>query len=143
MKKLIILLIINTIFAYDADFEYYKEQFIQYHEKFLGKSINLKNIRIVLSDKNLPHLGFCYNNNIVLNRVWWEQTSEIHKEYIIFHELAHCALKRDHINLTHNGKPLSIMHFEVMNMDYYQNYKYELLKELFTHDKSDISDRIQ
>ena len=35
--------------------------------------------------------------NIVIDKTFWNQSSSSFKEYIIFHELGHCFLDRDHL----------------------------------------------
>jgi hypothetical protein len=35
---------------------------------------------------------------VVLNDAWWELASETERRVLVFHELGHCALGRDHLD---------------------------------------------
>lgn len=60
-------------------------------------------------------LGVCRRSADEPNRVAvdieaWNNSSEEFKEVIVFHELGHCVLGREHLDEQENGACLSIMH---------------------------------
>ncbi len=74
---------------------------------------------------------------IVLNQDGWKAYGEFSREIVIFHELGHCILHREHDNGTveRNGEtiPASIMNKHVLDVeDYLLNRDY-YLQELFQH----------
>lgn len=61
-------------------------------------------------------LGQCFRNEkkprkVVIDRVYWNNASEQEREFLIFHELGHCFLDREHDDRRdRDGICLSIMH---------------------------------
>jgi len=50
------------------------------------------------------------HKEIVIARAFWDDASDIEKEFIVFHELGHCILDRSHNDTTDGqGRCLSIM----------------------------------
>lgn len=68
---------------------------------------------------------------IKINRQYWESTAEADREQLMYHELGHCILKRDHDEtlITH-AQPESIMYpvhlGNALYVDYYSHYINEL-----------------
>ena len=60
--------------------------------------------------------GKCEQNSVDPNRVYidqqfWRNASELEREFIVFHELGHCFLDREHLETTNSdGTCKSIMH---------------------------------
>ncbi len=60
--------------------------------------------------------GQCFRNEEKPNKVivdvnYWDEANEAEKEFIIFHELGHCFLNREHLDDSEpDGTCLSIMH---------------------------------
>jgi len=60
-------------------------------------------------------LGQCktYSNGsktVIIDQPYWNQVNELQREYLVFHELGHCILNRDHKDVKdENGNCLSIM----------------------------------
>lgn len=118
----------------------------KYHTKILKDQLN--NLKISFSEINLYDSttgeqlsGYCYPyqtpKKIVISKPYWIQYTEITKEVIIFHELGHCLLSREHIPaLDKHGHALSIMDHnpnEVISTEYYyKKHRDEYMKELFT-----------
>lgn len=51
------------------------------------------------------------SNQILVNTEFWNTSNDLLREFVIFHELGHCFLDRDHIDdETPNGACVSIMH---------------------------------
>lgn len=61
-------------------------------------------------------LGQCFRNEnrprkVIVDETYWNGASQLNKEFLIFHELGHCFLDRDHDDrFDENGVCLSIMH---------------------------------
>jgi len=76
-------------------------------------------------------------NQIHLDRTYWEDenTTDLQKEFVVFHELGHCILNRDHINTAdNNGVCVSVMYngnSSMCNLSYTEDNREELLDELF------------
>lgn len=49
-------------------------------------------------------------NHVIIDAEFWERASILNKEFVVFHELGHCSLLRDHREgADANGKCLSMM----------------------------------
>ena len=71
---------------------------------------------------------------IIIDATFWENTSDLAKEFVIFHELGHCYLARDHREGTHeDGTCLSIMRSgpDVCRDNYTPTKRSDYLDELF------------
>jgi len=83
--------------------------------------------------------GQCIKNSamsdeIKVNTQFWENSNDLLREFVIFHELGHCFLDRDHIDTeTSNGACTSMMHSGTSGCTntYSGNTRSELLDELF------------
>ncbi len=74
------------------------------------------------------------SKEIVLDLVYWENATEIEREYLVFHELGHCVLERDHNNeRDDNGICISIMQSGTggCNKRYNELSREVLIDELF------------
>lgn len=84
-------------------------------------------------------IGFCRiyadgDQEIVLDQVYWDNASDNEKEYLLFHELGHCVLGRDHNNSENEmGTCTSIMQSGTgaCNLRYNEFNRSSLLDELF------------
>jgi len=73
-------------------------------------------------------------NQLLINTQFWNTSSDLLREFVIFHELGHCYLDRDHIDdETSNGACISIMHSGTSGCTntYNSNTRAALLDELF------------
>jgi len=83
--------------------------------------------------------GYCYNflspldNRIVLidSEYWEAHTDAASREVLIFHELGHCVLGRDHNLLIKGEVPASIMFPIVFSATTYTIHRDEYIMELF------------
>ena len=81
--------------------------------------------------------GFRSPRDIVVDSDFWNNTSFFGREMVVFHELGHCILGRDHTEATtRNGFCASIMRsgtgncrtlYNAQNRDYYVNELFEVL----------------
>lgn len=123
----------------DQSFDQLKENFE--NEAYLRyRDISVEDIKIgfvessVFEKSSNPEgVALCQRNvqQVLVHKDLWETFSETKQEIIIFHELGHCALDRDHNNDEYLGEKLSIMHERVLNPSTYSEYRKEYLDELF------------
>ncbi len=77
-----------------------------------------------------------YPDRVVIDQAYWEQASDIEREFVVFHELGHCYLKRSHLDQKNpDGTCLSIMHSSgsVCNNTYRETTRIKYLDELFSN----------
>ncbi len=106
-------------------------------------SMDVENTRILLVEIiNGGVLGQCVRdpeagNQIHVDRSYWENpnTTDLEKEFVVFHELGHCILNRDHLNdPDSDGVCSSIMYngnSPACNLVYTESNRDELIDELF------------
>ena len=73
-------------------------------------------------------------NHVDIDRVFWNRSSHLLKEMIVFHELGHCVIFRDHYEASHsNGSCVSIMRsgLEDCQDNYSIQNRADYLDELF------------
>ena len=103
---------------------YIEAALVPYFERFeeegqlRGLSIDLasKNIEgylISISEENV--VGQCTYGSSTVRRVnidteYWNQATELEKEFVVFHELGHCYLERPHSDNQENKICQSMMH---------------------------------
>lgn len=112
---------------------------------FRGLNIDLSAENLTAEIDNIQErgvLGVCQygsaiNNHITIDEPFWNSSGSLYREFVVFHELGHCVLFRDHNeSMNGNGICLSIMRSGTENCrDAYtdQNRKY-YLDELFSID---------
>lgn len=72
-------------------------------------------------------------NRVQLSSSAWDQGSDTFREMLLFHELGHCLLGRDHKNTRHSdGRPESLMSSSLFSQSVYLAHRDEYMKELFT-----------
>lgn len=88
-----------------------------------------------LQDKDPGTVGVCttYDDDtirdIVIDTKYWNNVTDLQREELMFHELGHCVLNREHRNdALADGCPASIMFWETvslwclnLHLDYYRN----------------------
>ena len=92
-------------------------------ENISGKGVTGKCIKYSNGDKEVKIDGY-----------YWKQYRNMEKEFLIFHELGHCFLGRDHLDTADDlGNCISIMHSTnlVCMNNYYSGTRDEYLDELF------------
>ena len=81
-------------------------------------------------------LGKCYvkqdtTPRIVIDTTRWDKMSDVRRETLMYHELGHCALFRQHVE----GVNTSIMNPLLISSKTYEENREELLEELFDPNK--------
>lgn len=127
-----------------ADLQIYLDRFEEEaNKRNLTYATEVEETKILLVEIiNGGVLGQCVrseeeSNQIHVDRSYWEEdtTSDLEKEFVVFHELGHCILNRDHINNPDSdGVCLSIMYngnSSACNLVYTEANREELIDELF------------
>lgn len=91
--------------------------------------------------------GVCFSypdgtTEVIIREAWWNSASQSLKESLLFHELGHCVLNRDHDNETHEANSYtykaSLMNSVIVNSNQYNQFKAGYLTELFTLNKTPL-----
>jgi len=89
----------------EAELQLYFDAFVE-EAAVQGVEISLDEIDIGGYVENIEErgtLGQCksYSNGskeIVIDQPYWNQASDVEREYLVFHELGHCILGREHLD---------------------------------------------
>lgn len=124
--------------AFDTYIESFEEEA---RIMYLNDNFVIGDIPINFGDtENVQFQGVCFlypngDREVIVRKEWWDAVTEIKKETLIFHELGHCKLDRDHRNdsITHQSViyQLSVMHENILNADQFSDYRPEYITELF------------
>jgi len=78
------------------------------------------------------------DREIVIDKSFWQRASPLYKEYIVFHELGHCYLFRDHVeacrpnrtyfSLMRSGNGDCFDNYTSQTRDYYVNELFSVLE---------------
>lgn len=115
---------------------------VVYYERFLadaaaqGYSLQIDDLIIVLVDDLESWTpGTCTQGagtpRIRLNRERWGWQTEATKEHVMYHELGHCVLQRDHVPTWVDGKPTSLMYEQIFDNALYLQHRRYYVQELF------------
>ena len=122
------------------------ESVIQYVNLFFcqaqkhGLDINLEDFDLTIIFGNIDVEASCQirKNTIILDSVHWNNSNELEREFVIFHELGHCILERGHYSdKFQNGECKSIMRCGILCDDCSTNFiskswQEYYISELFT-----------
>lgn len=114
----------------DDDFTPYVKEFEKACGITSGSIINFGNS----FEKHV--IGYCTpsNKNIKINRKYWNTADSYERELLIFHELGHCDLNRDHTEGYRDQDPkfipVSIMGAEIFGANIYMANRDYYIKEL-------------
>jgi hypothetical protein len=113
-----------------------------------GVNVSAGNVPINFGDtENENHRGICAtyqdgSKEIIIQESWWNTQSEDFKESLIYHELGHCLLGRDHddqtVNVAGQDFKTSMMNQRIVSPIHYSPNKESYHKELFTQQSSDL-----
>lgn len=98
-----------------------------------GLSIDWDEISIAFKDLDGNIAGTCYSSgHIDIDPDSWKRFSDEEREVLVFHELGHCVLGRDHTEGTFSDNaPVSIMNPIIMYTVYYKRRRDYYRSELF------------
>jgi hypothetical protein len=133
----------------DPELKEYVATFEKKGKRFMGADFHVPNMDIGFSrTRHLPTddggriVGMCDPyipvRTVVFDKETWPTYSDSEKEELVFHELGHCVLDRDHDSTKIDGMPMSIM-YPYDSIPAYPIFRDAYIKELFTKDAIDIT----
>lgn len=145
----------KSVISSNIEFSDLQNKFINEAEAYgyeLEESIiDFGNVNTVLSenpsdvhiDEDGTYLAVCIRektgpNEIVVDKGIWNELNSEEKEIVLFHELGHCVLDRDHHDQEYLSNPMSIMNHGLISSEKYTDHRSGYIKELFTEDSLDI-----
>jgi hypothetical protein len=134
MRYLLAILLITACGRSDNDFAPYVEEF---RREAAARGLSVKDIPVVIGaygEVPPKAMAMCESYNgepsrVVIAQNWWDYYAnrDIGRKFIVFHELGHCALAREHTNDRD-----SIMNEKwAQRLDNYESRWVELVDELF------------
>lgn len=70
-------------------------------------------------------------NEIFIDRDRWRGAPDLYRKMLVYHELGHCILHRDHRNTKlEDGCPSSLMNSRILNISCYYKHEEYYLREL-------------
>ncbi len=73
-------------------------------------------------------------NTVIVDRIYWDTATDLEREFVVFHELGHCVLNREHLDASDaQGNCISIMTSGTGQcvINYTPSTRSKLLDELF------------
>jgi len=126
----------------DAELQFYVDLFEEEAMK-RNQDIHIDEIGIHASIEDIEGavVGQCHHkenapNAVLLDQKYWDNANEDERLFIVFHELGHCILKKDHNDQTDaSGYCLSIMHSstEVCDINFNSTQRDAYFDELFSN----------
>lgn len=123
--------------AINEDFYPYVMKFKQYADN-KGVDVEIKDLTIRFSPLGPTFCGICEHSTknepktIEISHSCWDDESDWEREELLFHELGHCLLDKDHNSeLREDHTPKSIMYPYVIGEYLYKKYYNEYIDELF------------
>lgn len=124
-------------------------QFVALGKQYSGnQNFNVGDVPVNFGNTEDPSFeGVCFSysdgtTEVIIKESWWVSASQSLKESLLFHELGHCALGRDHddetIKVAGNTYKTSIMNSVIVNPTQYDNHRAGYLTELFTQSKTTL-----
>ena len=114
-------------------------EYVEEFEKYYGQTVKGFRVRFANLDYMPQVTGLCMRsthkmgiNTIMIDRHYWDQMTDSEREMLMWHELAHCILYRNHDErIARNGCPVSLMYPTGFPEFCYNQYRDWYLKELF------------
>lgn len=111
-----------------------EKEFIPYLTEFENRCSVKPELNVRFGILTGGTVGVCmYGNikpNIIIDQYTWLNYSQAKKEVLMFHELAHCTLSKEHNEKKVGGRPVSIMYPYVLSKYDYEKNREEYIKEL-------------
>jgi len=132
----------------DSSFSSYVAAFESTGSSLTGQTVSASKIPINFGEPSKREWAGEYisysdgTSEIIIRKSKWDTYSEYDKRELIFHELGHAVLKREHDDTKYNNQPTSLMSTNHFNGSYYKQYQQGLDRELFLKDKGVINSLI-
>jgi hypothetical protein len=130
----------NNTYIVAPEFKHYLHRFSKDYTRFTNKELDTRRITIMFS-RSVEALAVCEkeylpnSGRIRVNKDKWFETNEIQREFIIYHELGHCALNIiDHNWQMEQMRPKSMMYPNIISSEVYTMYREDYLRQLFLND---------
>lgn len=123
----------------DSEFNPIVQSFV-YEARQRGHLVDLTNLSMtfgkIRSKKGDKTVGYCVRDFmggmvIKIHTPTWKEMGPYQQEELIFHELAHCIMGRDHCSVKDKDGPISILYPKILSEKYYKEKREELVDELF------------
>lgn len=122
-------------------------------QRHLGPKFRVKNIDIGFGTAKMIDLegdndtvGFCDvvmpRRLIIIDLDYFKRRTEAEREELIFHELGHCILNRDHEELKDEHGPISIMYPYTLGESTYAPMRDRYITELFINTDEDTKKKL-
>lgn len=130
---------LSQLMYVDSAFEKHVLQFVTEAGNRKVSVINVRALTMMFGKTNTSDdpgtVGTCSMINnlpvVIIDRPFWDVATQAERELLVFHELGHCILLRDHCEVRADNGPASIMVAELIDGVYYQQNRKKLVDELF------------
>ena len=132
----------------DSQFNPIIDSFI-YEARSRGHTVNLTNLSMTFGNirikKDDRTVGYCVHDVlggmiIKIHDQTWKDMDIYSREQLVFHEMGHCLIGREHCIKANKDGPISIMFPRVLDSNYYRIHREELVDELFNISPECIGD---
>jgi hypothetical protein len=122
-----------------GQFEPYVQKFEQESE-VVGAPVKVTDLKVQFGEmKDERENGVCEvfedeTPTITINKEAWDTMTDADREALMFHELGHCVLRRNHVTeVSADGTPVSLMNpYRIQTEIFVENQDY-YIHELFDH----------
>lgn len=127
---------VSKMISIDPTFQTYVNDFVT-EAKNQNYPLSIDDISIHFdSSLDVTTLGECrrYSQGtplILINQQDWPNENDVIHRVLLFHELGHCILNREHLNTLTNGIVTSIMYLYMQNSSMYSDNWAYYMHELF------------
>jgi beta-lactamase regulating signal transducer with metallopeptidase domain len=130
-------------YVIDEPLEAYYDRFIdEAYMRGLDVEYATYQVDATIGDITTPNvIGTCswdqtHKHSIVLDKDYWQRATDLQREFLVFHELGHCVLGKDHVdNSDASGNCISIMSSGTgdCRVVYSNSNRNRLIDELFSN----------
>ena len=127
----------------DSNLELYYDRFVyEAYQRGLDVEYTTSQVEGRIADITEENvIGTCswtqnHSHNITIDQNYWRTANDLQREFVVFHELGHCVLGKDHVDGEDaNGQCISIMTSGTgdCRVVYSPNNRNRLLDELFSN----------
>ena len=141
---LLICSLLNMIALKNENLRYVDSQLKPYADNFMvdalarGKNLDASDMSIIFGLEDVSDMdvvGMCrsrgFEHRIEIRKYVWDMLTTEEKEMLVYHEMAHCLLKRNHCNKKIRNVPVSIMSSMMIDYSVYKFNRDKYVDELF------------
>lgn len=77
-----------------------------------------------------------YHKTVTISKQWWEENPGLQREQLVFHEMAHCFLNREH-----KCSGMTVMYPNLRDPWTYRTYRDTFIEELFNNVGDSTADK--